>query len=1261
MKSRLYSIVFLTTLLFTCVSVSAQTISLNTTDVRCNGSADGSISVTVTGGMPPFNYQWSIPTSVPEITGLSPGTYTVTVTDASGSTATASAAIGEPAPLGVEPTVTAPRCQGEASGSIALSVTGGTTPYSYAWTGGPHSPNLNGATAGPYAVVVTDANGCSAEAAAVVPEPPVLSWGAGTTQPACSGIANGAIDLQPLGGTAPYTIFWSNGSTAEDQNGLLAGSYSATIVDAHNCLVPATFNLSAGQHINFSINSLPAACNGTGGQISVTSVSGGTPPYSYAWSDGNATAVVGNLLSGTYTVTITDANGCSVTASRDVSPLVTILTPVVIQCAYNISATVFSGQAPYTYVWSNGNTTSQLTGASPGPYSVTVGDATGCISVSTIITASLPELVAGITPITDVCNGGLQAVGYNFTGASYLWSNGSTSSRLTNIPAGTYTVTVTSQQGCTVSASITTAQPFTAATITTGLTATQPGCSDPNGGDIKLINPAGSALPLSFLWSTGATATLIDNLPEGAYTVTISDANGCTRAINENLVNAGPPVITPSTILPVGCVGSGIIDISVSGGAPPYIYGWSDGSITEDIQVFTPGVYMVTVSGSNGCSTTGSYVILQDPLPILNIYAISNDCNQATLQSAVTGNGPFVYAWTGPAGFTSQAPNITVVLSGAYTLTITNSVGCTSVFTYDVQLGSSGLCGGIEGSVVYDLDSSCTVNAGEFGLWGWLVRAGSATDTVYGTTDLEGHYLIHVPVGTYVLEALPPNGLWQACPLLPSATVTENETIQADTILVNGVVPCPALSVSIGTSILRRCFSTNSYQIQYCNLGTIAAQAAYILVTLDPFLTPGVASAPYVDLGGGVLRFDLGTVSVGACGTFYLQVTVSCAAVIGQTHCTEAHIYPDGDCLPPSTFWSGASLRVTSQCQPDSVRFTIKNMGSGNMESASDYIVVEDAVMLMQAQLQLASGDSTVLAFPANGSTWRIQVEQVPYHPGLSAPALSVEGCSNAAPFTTGYVTQYPNDEAAPSIDIDCTQNVGSYDPNDKQGFPVGYGQEHYIRPGTELEYMIRFQNTGTDTAFTVRVVDTLSSWLDPATIRPGVSSHDYQFNLTGPGIAEFLFENILLPDSNVNQAGSNGFLKFSIIPKADAPLETLIENTANIYFDFNEAIVTNTTRHRLGENFLSVGLWQPQRPEYEVLVSPNPFAETARLEIKGLRSLQPVHLQIVDLQGRIVVDEDFSGSSVTLRKTGLPPGMYLFKLDQKGGLIGSGKLVVKE
>jgi len=784
----------------------------------------------------------------------------------------------------------------------------------------------------------------------------------------------------------------------------------------------------------------------------------------------------------------------------------------------------------------------------------------------------------------------------------------------------------------------------------------------PNSGAIEILHGESAALPLAFQWSNGAVTSAISNLASGTYTATVSDANGCTQTVNALVPAPGTPVITIDTIKPTDCQGRGAIDISVNGGAPPYTFTWSNGNTTEDLASVYAGAYSVTVTDGNGLESQALFNVPVGPVFTVAIEPVLNECSSIVLQANISGTeSDLAYSWTGPDGLVANTPIITVHQEGNYYLTVVSAGSCLRTASYMVDSQLFSACGVVEGVVVYDLNSNCGADIAEPSLAGWLVRATSATDVLYGATNAQGRYHIYAPEGDYIIEALPLNGLWATCGSTPSVALTVGSTVQADTIPVKAQIACPALSVSIGTALLRRCFGGNHYAIQYCNQGTIAAPDAYIVVDLDPFLTPLAASQSYVDLGDGMLRFDLGDLAVGACGSLDLEVEVGCSAVFGQTHCTTAHIYPDENCIPPNPSWSGASLLLTGACNPDSVRFTIKNIGIGDMQSSSDYIVVEDAVMLRQESFQLNSGDSTIVAVPTNGSTWWMQLDQAPLHPGHSAPAVSVEGCSTDGTFSTGYVTQFANDDADPWIDIDCTQNIGSYDPNDKQGFPVGYGPEHYIRPGTELEYMIRFQNTGTDTAFTVRVADTLSAWLDPATIRPTVSSHPYQFNLTGPGIAEFLFENIMLPDSNVNQAASNGFVKFSIYPKADAPLETLIENSAAIYFDFNEPVITNTTRHRLGENFLTVGLWMPQRPQYEVLVSPNPFGETARLEVKGLDSALPIHLQVIDLQGEIVRDETSAGTTILLKKGSLPAGMYLFKIDQKGALVGSGKLVVKE
>ncbi|MEK7257535.1 MAG: cohesin domain-containing protein, partial [Bacteroidota bacterium] len=301
------------------------------------------------------------------------------------------------------------------------------------------------------------------------------------------------------------------------------------------------------------------------------------------------------------------------------------------------------------------------------------------------------------------------------------------------------------------------------------------------------------------------------------------------------------------------------------------------------------------------------------------------------------------------------------------------------------------------------------------------------------------------------------------------------------------------------------------------------------------------------------------------------EVLVSCDAALGQAHCSTAEIFPQENCLPPDPLWDGGSLEVSASCDGDSVRFEVQNIGDDMDAPVQYFIIVDDMVQISADDLQLVSSETKNFSFDANGSTWRIEVDQVANHPGASQPSAFVEGCgvNGNGGFSLGFVNQFPLDDANLNIDRDCQPNIGAFDPNDKRGYPNGYGVAHFIEPGTDVEYMIRFQNTGTDTAFNIVVADTLSPFFDPASVLPGVSSHSYQFELLGENILRFTFKDILLPDSNVNEAGSHGFVKFRISQRADVPIGTTIFGSAAIYFDFNEPVITNTTYHTVGEDYL--------------------------------------------------------------------------------------------
>lgn len=1006
----------------------------------------------------------------------------------------------------------------------------------------------------------------------------------------------------------------------------------------------------------------------------------------YAWSNGATTPSIIISLPGVYTVTVTNQNGCTATGTgivlQDiVSPGVEAGPDMTLTCG--LPVVTLAGNSPtsgvtFTWVGPNGFMSTQQNPpvTQPGTYTlIATNPVNGCTSTdnATVSADVQPPSVDAGADTGLPCGGG--SVGLNATatpGVVYQWSGpfnfmSNIAGPVVNQP-GTYLLVVSYPNGCTATDQVTVypgplipSQNFVVTPVT---------CNGLSNGAVSLATlPAGVVQPATFEWTGpgGFTSNQqnITGLPAGVYSLTLTDATGCGYFAPSVIVIQPAPITVSGTNIAPSCQGpgSGSISISVAGGTPPYLFFWNTGATGPFINNLNAGVYIVTITDALGCTAVSQPLSVPIPPALsISVQIANSNCtnNGSIVLTPGIPNSMLAFQWSGPNGFTASTPFITDLAEGTYTVVVTDMAsGCSATYTYSI-LNMSDACGFLEGYVVQDTTDNCIADPGEPGLAGWLVRAESPAGTFYGVTGADGRYFIGVPLGTYTVTAILPNNLWGLCP--PGNPVTldiVNDTIAGGDIPVKKSQNCPALDVHIGTNILRRCFSNNYYYIDYCNEGTAPAENAYIIVTLDPFMTPLSASIPYANLGNNVLRFDIGDVGIGDCGNFNLKVQISCNAAIGQTHCTEAHIFPDSTCLPASAQWSGASLNMTSQCDADSVRFFIQNAGTGNMTSAVDYIVVEDAVMLMTGQIQLDAGQQVTLSFPANGSTWYVAVDQVPFHPGNSQPSLAVEGCSATTSFSTGFFGQFPVNDADPWLDIDCTANIGSYDPNDKQGFPAGYGSAHYIRPGTPLEYLIRFQNTGTDTAFNVRVVDTLSAWLDPATIQPGPASHPYRFDLSGRGIATFSFDNILLPDSNANAAASNGFVKFSILPRADAPLETVIGNNAAIYFDFNDPVITNTVFHRLGENFL-VGTWQPHEPGAEVKVTPNPFADETRLEVKGLGGSGSLQLQVFDLQGVVVSEMETAGTVFHLRKGDWPAGIYLFTIRQEGKLAGSGKLVVK-
>jgi uncharacterized repeat protein (TIGR01451 family) len=234
-------------------------------------------------------------------------------------------------------------------------------------------------------------------------------------------------------------------------------------------------------------------------------------------------------------------------------------------------------------------------------------------------------------------------------------------------------------------------------------------------------------------------------------------------------------------------------------------------------------------------------------------------------------------------------------------------------------------------------------------------------------------------------------------------------------------------------------------------------------------------------------------------------------------------------------------------------------------------------LLLLLDSVLLTGGQTIIFSYSGDGRTWRLEVDQHPLHPGYSRPNATVELCGNQDNWTPNLVTILPQDDADPIIDIYCNIVTGSYDPNDKNGFPLGSGIEHNIYPNGKLDYLIRFQNTGNDTAFTVVIRDTLDIDLDIFSVKSGASSHNYTFKIYGPRVLEWTFNNIMLPDSTTDLEGSNGFVFFTVNQNKNLADGTEINNTADIYFDFNDPIITNTTSHIIDRGIKNKK-WQIQK-----------------------------------------------------------------------------------
>jgi hypothetical protein len=515
------------------VTNTPNTLTLTTASVNANCvSINGSASVSVTGGTSPFMYAWSNSQTVATVTGLNAGAYSVTATDANMCSMVSNVTVN-PTLNTVTATIATVNvsCNTGANGSVTVTSTGGTTPYTVLWSNGRPTPSLTGLIAGVYSVTSTDANMCTATATTTVTEPTALSFGATATSVSCFGGANGSIATSATGGTAAYMYMWSNSQTGSMATGLVAGSYNVTLTDANGCQVTATAAVNQPTAALSSSNVVTNAtnCALSDGQIANTAV-GGTAPYMYMWTGARTGAIITGLNAGIYSGTITDANGCSVTTAATVtapSTLTITASSTNIGCfgvnSGSATATPAGGSNPYTYMWSNNQTTQTITGLAVGTYTVTVMDNSGCVGFAsaTVSTPSsaLTITAGGTNASCAACVDGSASASAGGGTAPYAfrWSNGATTSGISGLAPGTYTVTATDANGCTASIPVNISAPV--------------GVEEVAGLNIRLFpNPTKSMTTIDGLPANGMSKlTLINSLGQTLWTV---ETNQTTYQVN---------------------------------------------------------------------------------------------------------------------------------------------------------------------------------------------------------------------------------------------------------------------------------------------------------------------------------------------------------------------------------------------------------------------------------------------------------------------------------------------------------------------------------------------------------------------------------------------------------------------------------------------------------------------------------------------------------------------------------------------------------
>jgi Zn-dependent metalloprotease len=768
-------------------ALNSTSVSSN---VSCNGGANGSVGIVLSAGTPGYTYSWSNNATTASVSNLPAGVYSVTATDAVGCSATATKTVTQPAAIIPAINVTNVLCNGANTGSLILNVSGGSPAYTYNWAGGATTQNRSNLVAGTYAITITDANNCTAGSSATISQPVALTINPVVSNASC-GQNNGSVAANVSGGVPGYSYSWSNNVTVPTLSNVGAGTYSVTISDNNNCSATSGVIVNSTGALAANISGANATCFGTPTGNAVVNVTSGTQPFTYSWSNGSVTAGSGNVSAGSYNVTVTDATGCTATLTQFISEpaalniAVTTIGTTCGQANGSVSASVNGGTQTYQYMWSNNASTPSVSGLAAAAYNLTVTDANNCTASASASVASSTALLASATGTNVTCHGGANgAVNVAMVNGNqpylYSWSNSLATPSIGNLVAGSYTATVTDAQGCSATVTQTITEP---APINVSISAIDASCGNSNGR--ALTNVSGGTAGYSYSWSNNATDSLVSGLTAGNYSVTVNDANGCV-ATAAAYVNSTAGLSVSISKTDATCFGdaTGSATASIANGVQPFAYNWSNGSVSSSITGIPAGNYTVAISDANGCSAIENILITEPAqvnAAVTTTAALCYGAQNGAAQVVVTGGTPvYNYQWCN--GSTNVlAENLA---AGNCELTVTDANGCSIVSSFIIQqpaaiqfatATTNSNAGANDGSVVV------TAPTGGVGPYSFAWTNGDTTQNLSG-----------VGGGTYTISVTDNNG----CLETASVLVQENPTaiINVDRDLDFSVSPNPAAS-----------------------------------------------------------------------------------------------------------------------------------------------------------------------------------------------------------------------------------------------------------------------------------------------------------------------------------------------------------------------------------------------------------------------------------------------------------------------------------